>query len=97
MNERSVTPILVASLLLLVGCDGRPAVGQAMAQCKLDIRAKAPVWDETFLQTCMESKGFVRDDRLAYSKNAQCSTILTAASASECYRPDGFLSRFFGF
>ena len=74
------------SLLLLAGCDNRPTALQSMAQCKLDPRAGTAVWNDLFLQTCMEAKGYVRDDRRQIAPSFKCSNDVSAAEEPACYR-----------
>ncbi|HEY1613955.1 MAG TPA: hypothetical protein VGF97_09725 [Rhizomicrobium sp.] len=72
--------------LLLLGCDRSHDALQSMAQCKLDKRAEAPVWNETFLQNCMEAKGLIRDDSLMINQKFRCSDDVSAPTEAACYR-----------
>jgi hypothetical protein len=82
---------VLAILLLLVGCDRAPAAREVMAQCKLEPKAEAPLWNEVFLQNCMEARGFVRDDSLLVNSNLRCAGDMSAATESACYRHDSVL------
>jgi hypothetical protein len=84
---------VLAILLLLMGCGRAPTTREGMAQCKLEPKAEAPLWDEVFLENCMEAKGFVRDDSLSINLNLQCADDVSAATEPACYRHDSVLGK----
>lgn len=78
-----------AALLLLAGRD-HSSSRRVMAECKMDERAgDTQRWDELFLDDCMKTRGYVRDDSGMVSPNLRCSQLMTAASEGACYRRGG--------
>lgn len=81
--------VLFVLIFGLAGCDSGPAVRQNLAQCELDPHAHDAVgaFDDSFLLTCMQARGFALD----HNQAGPCKTILYPAMQATCYRPDDWL------
>jgi len=86
--------LLVLPLLALAGCDDGSAGRQKLAQCMLSPSAKSSSgdWNDVYLATCMQDKGFVVDGSRT-SMGAKCEALDYPAIEASCYRPDNALAK----
>jgi hypothetical protein len=83
---------IVTLALLLAGCDDGAPERQALATCQLNPHAKGSDgnWDDNYLQTCMQAKGFAEDDALPAPDNLHCGDYsVDKLERANCYRQDG--------
>jgi hypothetical protein len=87
---KRLSVILIA--LVLTGCDSGPEIRKNLAQCELNSRAGDPGnWNDGYLATCMQAKGYVTDDRLESPNKAKCGDQVFKAESADCYREDGII------
>lgn len=93
LSARTSIPAILPILVLgLAGCDEGPAVRQNLAQCELEPRAHntAGGFDNSFLLTCMQARGFILD----FNQAAACKAVPYPAIQATCYRSDDWLHSF---
>lgn len=78
--------VAVAALVLLAGCDG-PEIRKNLAQCKLS----APAYAVGYLADCMQSRGYVVDERKRAGRRA-CIAPYNPEIEADCYRSDDWWS-----
>ena len=89
---RGLIPLLLVLVLPLAACSNGAAQRKALAQCKMQREARASDgWNLSFLETCMQAKGYAVDTSLV-AGGTGCSTIPYPAAWPECYRPDTWWS-----
>jgi Tfp pilus assembly protein PilP len=85
------------SSLLLAACDDSTA-RQYLAQCKLESAAQIENftliqhYNDTYLENCMQAKGYVQDGKLT-ALGKSCFDLIWSAEQASCYRPDNEMGR----
>ncbi len=89
--------IALGLLVPLMGCND-PTARQYLAQCKLEPAAQIQNYttfqhyNGTYLENCMQAKGYVQDGKLT-ALSERCLDLIWSAEQPSCYRPDDEMAR----
>jgi hypothetical protein len=84
--------LILVLFVPLAGCGSGAEMRKAMAECQLSPKSHEENgdWDEPYLTTCMQSKGYVFDAKLKMPSGDVCgeTAIYLSETDAACYRED---------
>lgn len=90
--------LALALTCVLVGCTGdNPEARKALAACELAApaadRNADGTYNEPYIDTCMQAKGYVRDERLSIADGRTCKAAEDDYEEAACYRDDNEVAK----